>query len=74
MDFDTLLLKGTRAIGSISFVIMKADLLTEKEKKHQVRKASRDTTPTPDQCTVMRGPSRDIAEAVIPSSSQATEL
>lgn len=26
MEFDTLLLKGTRAVGSISFVVMKADL------------------------------------------------
>lgn len=32
MEFDTLLLKGTRAIGSISFIVVKADLLTEKEK------------------------------------------
>lgn len=31
MEFDTLLLKGTGAVGSISFVVMKADLLTEKE-------------------------------------------
>lgn len=26
MEFDTLLLKGTRAIGSISFIVVKADL------------------------------------------------
>lgn len=26
MEFDTLLLKGTRAVGSISFVVVKADI------------------------------------------------
>ena len=31
MEFDALLFKGTRAVGSISFVVMKADLLIEEE-------------------------------------------
>lgn len=32
MEFDTLLSKGTRAMVSISFVVVNADLLTEKGK------------------------------------------
>ena len=44
MELDTLLFKGTRAVWSISFVVMKADLLTKKEKRQQLRKASHDTT------------------------------
>lgn len=44
MELDTVLFKGTRAVWSISFVVMKADLLTKKEKIQQLRKASHDTT------------------------------
>lgn len=54
----------------MSFVVMKADLLTEKEKRQQLRKASHNTTsllsllllPTRE-----RGSSRDLAKAAIPS-------
>lgn len=50
MEFDTLLLKGTRAIVSISSVVVKADLLTEKKKDSSLRKSHKTPPPT-DQFT-----------------------
>ena len=37
MELDTLLFKGTRAVWSISFVVMKADLLRRKKDSSLVR-------------------------------------
>lgn len=54
----------------MSFVVMKADLLTEKEKRQQLRKASHNTTSLLNLLllpTRGRGSSRDLAKAAIPS-------
>lgn len=49
MEFDTFPLKRTRAMVSISFVVVKANLLTENEKDSSLGKLHK--TPTPDQHT-----------------------
>lgn len=49
MEFDALLLKGTRAVGSISFVIMQADLLTEKGVEKNNKSGRPERTPSPHQ-------------------------
>ena len=69
MEFATLLLKDTRAVESISFVVVKADLLTEKEKDSSLGRPH--MTPPPYWPVYWL---QDLATAVIPSSTQASQL